>query len=336
MQIKQFIGIDVSKKTLDITILDSQGKQIYYERITNESKSIKSCFSSFMKQYKAIYEESVFCMEYTGIYNLPLVKWLKNQSANIWMESGSQINKSQGLVRGKNDKVDSLRIANYAFTNRHSVKLWQAPREIINRLSDLLALRSRFVKAKKQLVVPVNEQNIYLDKESIKTIKKHNQAPVNAITKEIEKIEKEIVALIKSDERLYKLYKIVTSVDGVGPVTATSIIITTNEFLSITEAKKYACYSGVAPFDHSSGSSIRGRNRVSHMANKKIKTLLHLAALSAIRVKGDISEYYNRKVAEGKNKMSVLNAIRNKLVQRIFACVKQDRLFEKKYQYLFG
>jgi transposase len=151
MQIKQFIGIDVSKKTLDITILDSQGKQIYYERITNESKSIKSCFSSFMKQYKAIYEESVFCMEYTGIYNLPLVKWLKNQSANIWMESGSQINKSQGLVRGKNDKVDSLRIANYAFTNRHSVKLWQAPREIINRLSDLLALRSRFVKAKKQL-----------------------------------------------------------------------------------------------------------------------------------------------------------------------------------------
>jgi hypothetical protein len=53
-------------------------------------------------------------------------------------------------------------------------------------------------------------------------------------------------------------------------------------------------------------------------------------------VKGDISEYYNRKVAEGKNKMSVLNAIRNKLVQRIFACVKQDRLFEKKYQYLFG
>jgi transposase len=252
------------------------------------------------------------------------------------MESGSQINKSQGLVRGKNDKVDSLRIANYAFTNRHSVKLWQAPREIINRLSDLLSLRNRFIKAKKQLVVPVNEQNIYLDKESIKTIKKHNLAPVNAITKEIEKIEKEIVALIKSDERLYKLYKIVTSVDGVGPVTATSIIITTNEFLSITEAKKYACYSGVAPFDHSSGSSIRGRNRVSHMANKKIKTLLHLAALSAIRVKGDISEYYNRKVAEGKNKMSVLNAIRNKLVQRIFACVKQDRLFEKKYQYLFG
>ena len=115
----QFIGIDVSKKTLDITILDSQGKQIYYERIANESKSIKSCFSSFMKQYKAIYKESVFCMEYTGIYNLPLVKWLKNQSANIWMESGSQINKSQGLVRGKNDKVDSLRIANYAFTNRH-------------------------------------------------------------------------------------------------------------------------------------------------------------------------------------------------------------------------
>ena len=130
-----------------------------------------------------------------------------------------------------------------------------------------------------------------------------------------------------------RIYKIVTSVDGVGMVTALNLITTTNEFLSINEAKKYACYSGIAPFEHSSGISIRGRTRVSHMANKKVKTMLHMAALAAIQMKGDIKEFYNRKVNEGKNKMCVINAVRNKIIQRVFACVKQDRLFEKNYHF---
>ena len=333
MQIKKFIGIDVSKKTLDITIVDSQGKQIYYERIANESKSIKICYMSFMKNLNLNYNESVFCMEYTGIYNLPLVKWLKKQSALIWMESGTQISKSQGLVRGKNDKVDSLRIALYAFSNRHNIKLWKAPREIIEKLSVLLSLRNRFIKAKKQLSVTIEEQKLYLDKNTIKTLKKLNADPVNELMKSIQKVEKEIMELIKTDERIFRIYKIATSVDGIGMITAVNLITTTNEFLSITEAKKYACYSGVAPFEHSSGSSVRGKTKVSHMANKKTKTLLHLAALSAIQVKGEIKEYYKRKVEQGKNKMSVLNAVRNKIIQRVFACVKQDRFFEKNYQF---
>jgi len=333
MQIKKFIGIDVSKKTLDITIVDSQGKQIYYERIANDSKSIKICFMSFMKNLNLNYNESVFCMEYTGIYNLPLVKWLKKQSALIWMESGTQISKSQGLVRGKNDKVDSSRIALYAFSNRHNIKLWKAPREIIEKLSVLLSLRNRFIKAKKQLSVTIEEQKLYLDKNTIKTLKKLNADPVNELMKSIQKVEKEIMELIKTDERIFRIYKIATSVDGIGMITAVNLITTTNEFLSITEAKKYACYSGVAPFEHSSGSSVRGKTKVSHMANKKTKTLLHLAALSAIQVKGEIKEYYKRKVEQGKNKMSVLNAVRNKIIQRVFACVKQDRFFEKNYQF---
>lgn len=333
MQIKKFIGIDVSKKTLDITMLDSQGKLIYYERIANDGKVIKTTFNDFMKQHKVDYAKSLFCMEYTGIYNLPLVKWLQTQSAMIWMESGTQINKSQGLVRGKNDKVDSGLIALYAFSNRHKIKIWQAPREIVNKIAVLLTQRTRFIKAKKQLTIPVEEQKLFLSKDSIKSINKHNDSPVKALLKSIETIEDEITALIKSDERLYRIYKIATSVDGVGMVTAVHMITTTNEFLSITEAKKYACYSGVAPFEHSSGTSIRGKTRVSHMANKKVKTLLHMAALAAIQVKGDMKDYYNRKVQEGKNKMSIINAVRNKIIHRIFACINQDRLFVKNYQF---
>ena len=336
MQIKNFIGIDVSKNTLDVSVVNAEGNVIYYLCISNNSKAIKATFISFMKHYKIDFDESVFCMEYTGIYNLPLVKWLQTQQANIWMESGTQINKSLGMVRGKNDKIDSSRIALYAFTNRHKVKLWQVPRAIIDQIAILLTQRARFIKAKKQLTVPVEEQKLFYDKETLKLIKKHNAKPVASLSESIETIEKQIMELIKEDERLYRLYKIITSVSGVCMVTAVHLLTTTNEFLGINEAKKFACYSGVAPFQHRSGTSIRGKNRVSHMANKKIKTLLHMAALAAIQANGDMKNYYNRKVQEGKNKMSVLNAVRSKILQRVFACVKQNRMFEKNYElYLF-
>lgn len=333
MQVKNFIGIDVSKNTLDISGLNNEGKAIYYQRTGNSDKEIKTVFTDFMKRNKTNYEESVFCMEYTGIYNLPLIKWLQKQNAKIWMESGSQISKSLGMARGKNDKIDSQRIAMYSFTNRHKIKLWKAPREIIDQLSTLLTQRNRFIKAKNQLTVSVKEQSQFFDKQMVKLINDYNSKPVAALLKSIEAIEKQLLDLIKKDEHLAKLYTIITSVNGVGMITAVHIIITTNEFLSITEAKKYACYSGIAPFEHTSGVSIRGRNRVSHMANKKVKTVLHLAALAAIKTEGDIKDYYNRKVKEGKNKMSVLNAVRNKIIHRIFACVKQNRMFEKIYQH---
>ena len=117
---------------------------------------------------------------------------------------------------------------------------------------------------------------------------------------------------------------------AVGIQTAAQIIIRTNEFRVINDAKKFACYCGVAPFTKESGL-FKGRARVSPMANKKLKKLLHMSALSAINYNTDMKQYYQRKVAEGKNKMSVINAVRNKLIHRIFTCVNQNRKYENIY-----
>ncbi|SEP01487.1 Transposase IS116/IS110/IS902 family protein, partial [Mucilaginibacter gossypiicola] len=107
---------------------------------------------------------------------------------------------------------------------------------------------------------------------------------------------------------------------------------TTNEFKDINDPKKFACYSGVAPFTDESGRVVK-KARVSHMANKKVKTLLHLAAIVAIQHNSDLKRFYERKVEQQKkNKMSVINAVRNKLILRIFACVNQNRPYEKNYQ----
>jgi transposase len=333
MEIKYFIGIDVSKETLDITLLNQKGQQLVYKHIRNVQKEIAALINELKKSYDVETGSSVFCMEYTGIYNLHLIRYLSDKKANIWMESGVQIKLSMGAVRGKDDKIDSSRIAMYAFDNRHKMKLWKAPREIISLIGDLITHRALLIKQKMSLSVACKEKSGFKSKESMKSIKTSTDNLVKGLNKEIEKIEKQIIASITKDEKLAKLYDIMLSVKGVGFVSAVYIIVATNEFLNINDPKKFGCYCGVVPFEHKSGTSIRGKARVSHMANKDLKTLLHLCATSAIQGKGEIRDYYQRKVAEGKAKMLVLNAVRNKIIQRIFACVNQNRKYENNYQH---
>lgn len=143
--------------------------------------------------------------------------------------------------------------------------------------------------------------------------------------------------LIQEDEQLKQLFDLVTSVEAVGPVTAGHLLVVTNEFKNFTCPKKFACYAGtaaatVAPFENSSGSSIKGKSQVSPYANKESKKLLHMVAMSAINMEGDLAKYYHRKVQEGKNKMKVINAVRNKIIKRIFAVVNRGTKYEKNYK----
>ena len=89
----------------------------------------------------------------------------------------------------------------------------------------------------------------------------------------------------------------------------------------------------MAPFEHTSGTSVRGKTRTSKKANLRAKSLLHMTALVAARFSDDLREYYERKVADGKNKMNVLNAVKNKIIHRIFACVNQKRLYTNNYKF---
>lgn len=328
MQIKNFIGIDVSKLTLDFSLV-KDGKQIFYEKVPNQERNIMQTIRKFMEQTHGNYADTVFCMEHTGIYNAKLIKCLRKSEALIWIESGIQIKLSQGATRGKNDKVDSFRIAMYSFTNRHNMKLWKPRRQVIDNLSELLALRTRLLKAKNALLVPLNECKVFADKSVYRLLKEKTLPVVKALEKQIAQTETSIKQIIERDEELHLLFQNICSVDGIGMITAIHIIVSTNEFITINDPRKFACYSGIAPFEHSSGTSVSSKNRVSHRANKTVKTILHMSAMGAIRKKGELQDYYKRKVEEGKNKMSVLNAVRNKIIHRVFACARKNRAYKK-------
>ena len=113
-------------------------------------------------------------------------------------------------------------------------------------------------------------------------------------------------------------------------MTALSLILFTRNFTLFDDPRKLACYGGVAPFEYSSGTSVKGRTKVSHFANKDLKKIIHMAALSAIRYNPEMKAYFIRKVEQGKNKMSVINAIRNKLIHCIMAIIKRQTPWVEK------
>ena len=190
--------------------------------------------------------------------------------------------------------------------------------------------RSRLNKAKKLIEIPVVESKEYITKEQYKLLKQNCKATLSGIKKDLNMLTAQIKKIIDTDDTLKELFSYVSSVPNVGLITATAIIVSTNEFQKIDSPRKFACHAGVAPFEYTSGSSVRGKTRISHMADKELKTVLHLATLSAISRPGELREYFVRKVQEGKNKMLVINAIRNKLIHRVFACVRDQRKYIKK------
>jgi transposase len=305
-------------------------------QMDNTPQAIGAFLQVLRKKHQVAISQSVFCREHTGIYNAHLLTVLQQAKAAIWLEDATHIKWSGGLqpqrrTGGKNDQIDAQRIAQFAYKNREEVKLWTPARAVIEQLAALASLRQRLIGAKMQLQTPLQEADGLVDPAIQKKLGQHCQKTLTALEKDLAQVEASIQALIDADEHLNQLLRKITSVPGIGKVTATEMIITTNEFKDFSSAKQYACYGGIVPFEHTSGSSIPGKSRLSQKANKAIKKLLHLAAMSAIRVKGKFRDYYLRKVAEGKNKMSVLNAIRNKLVHVVFALVQKQQKYDENY-----
>lgn len=327
-----FIGIDVSKKTLDISVFEGKNF-LYHTQIENSIGSFKKFVLSLKKQKVAI-EKCLFCAENTGIYNEPIKSITEETGLWLWIEKPLQIIKSQGIVRGKNDKIDSFRIALYAYKNQEEAQKWESPRKVLITINRLLTLRRNLLGNLKQLKLVLCEKAFLI--QDLDLLSTCCQSSIDALKRDIKIIEKEILSLIKSDSELDHKYQLITSVEGVGMFTAIEVIIATNEFKNFDNAKKFACYCGVVPFEYSSGTSVNKRTRVSSMANKTLKTLLHMAALSVVRMKGELQDYFIRKVSQGKNKMLVINAIRNKLILRIFAVVKKDQAYQKDFSFSFG
>lgn len=333
MNFKYFVGIDVSKSTLDYSVL-SEGTELMHVQLKNSIEGLEQ----FVKKLSTVcqidkFDEVLFCMEHTGIYCSNVFTLIEMYDINLWVESSLRIKKTMGLTRGKTDRIDAKRIALFSYRYQDQIRLWTPERAVVKKLKHILTFRTRTIETIKLLKAPLKELKEHLSEVEYNALSKLHLNTLNALEIDLKGIDTELNNLIKEDSRLSYLFSIVSSISNIGPIVTAVIIATTNEFLSINDGKKFACYAGVVPFQHQSGTSVRGHTRVSHVANKTVKSMLHMSALSSISRPGEFRDYYDRKLKEGKSKMSTINAIRNKLILRVFACVRDGKLYDKSYQY---
>ena len=321
---KLVIGIDISKSKLDVCIInDVSSKQHQYFQVSNSLVGIKEIFKT-IKKYQVANENIVFCFENTGVYGMHLCYALQEKDYCYAMVPAIEIKRAKGLTRGKSDKADSLDIATYAITHEHKLSFRKLPESDLIKLRLSLTEREKLMKAI-AVFDSTKENEEFLPKEITAAILKINEQTIKGLKKQLLAVEKGILAIIKANDTIKQQFDLATSVPGVGPQTAINIIVSTRCFSTFDNWRQFACYAGIAPFEYTSGTSIRGKTKINHFANKKIKSLLNMAALSAKRVDTQMKQYYERKTKEGKNGMLVMNALRCKVISRIFATVQRGK-----------
>lgn len=271
---------------------------------------------------------ALFCMEHTGIYCQPIVSFFYPKSADLWLDSAVRIKHSLGIKRGKTDKADARAIAKYSIRNQADCQLFTLSDEVLHRVRQLAQQRDRLLDMAKELTDLATDYKAMGLTAELKLHHESSDEVVAVLGKKIKAIDGQIQQEIKASPKLQTNFDLLTSIPGVGKQTAVFMLVFTGNFTRFDNPKKLASYSGVAPFSYESGTSVRGRTKVNRMANLKLKCLLHLASLGAIKSEGELRTYYDRKVAKGKNKMSVLNAIRNKLVHRMVAVIERQQPYQ--------
>lgn len=318
------MGMDVSKKTLDCHLFVEQKS---LSAVSNDAKGFRA-ISRWLKKEQRNLKGLLVVMEYTGIYTYQVERFLDQHKIRFVKRPALDIKRSLGMVRGKSDKIDARFISKYGWMRKEELQPMSVLSDAQLELQQLMSHRDKLVADHASYQSKLKELVTQMGKKVNKLMAGSMKQVMEVLAREIKETERAIKELIGSDESLQTNYQLACSVIGIGFATAVHLLIATENFTRFSDVRKLICYCGVAPFEHSSGTSIKGKVRVSHLANKKLKSLLTMAAISAIQHDPELKTKYEQKLKEGKAKMCVINIIRAKLIERVFAVIKKQKPYE--------
>lgn len=312
------IGVDVSKLTLDAHCYGASELLL----VANNAKGYKILLK-WIRSLNRDLSEVIIVMEYCGVYTYGLEKFLHERHIDFVKRSALDIKRSAGIKRGKTDRADARMIAQYGWYRKEELKPMKPVSTEQKNLQQLMAHRDKMVADKASYQSRLKELQQQMGGDLNEKIIHSTRYIMEALEEQIKEMEQQIAELMNQHQDIKINYELIRSIKGVGLVSAVHLLIATENFTRFSDVRKFACYCGVAPFKNESGTSIRGKTRTSHLANRKIKSLLTMAAISAINHQPELKAKYERKLGQGKAKMVALNIIRFELIERIFAVIKR-------------
>lgn len=311
----EYLGIDISKQTFDV--VNKSGKHCQYE---NTSKG----FLKFMRTIKA---ESICVMEATGIYHLPLAKYLHSKDINISVVNPVRIKRysQMKLNRNKTDKSDAKIISSYA--QNQEVALWSPAPELIEQGKDLVQIIEQHIEFRAGLK---NKKSALKSKKACKSLIEIVVNQIENLSISIAKLQERLIQMLKEYDS--ELLQNITSIVGIGQNTAALLILASEGFNSFDNAKQLSSYFGLAPTEYTSGTSVKGKGKISKMGNPLVRKKLYMCSLQASRYNKSCMDLYQRLLAKGKPKKVALIAVVNKLLKIIFAISKSGLPYDKEYR----
>jgi transposase len=313
---KTYIGIDVSKATLDIA----------WREKTNKHFKVSNDLNGFKEIIRKCPTNSHFVMEATGVYYLHLAYFLIKHNFDISVVNPLSIKRfsQMTLSRSKTDKADSFLIADYA--SSLTPKTWNAPKPKILEMQQLWTLSDKIITQKQMLKNQIEAfaRNPFASKLALLSIK----SILKILDKEMLRIEKELDKIVST---FYpREIEIVESIPGIGSKTSQALIIVSKGFTEFENGRNLCSFIGLTPRVSQSGTSLNSKGKITKMGQGKIRSLLYMCALTAVRKNAGCKQLYERFVKLGKPKKVALVAVAAKLVRQAVTMIKQDKLFEEK------
>jgi transposase len=328
---KYSVGIDIASKELVVSAIEKPGQEELISFGVENSISGMKVILKQLRKAKIHPDDCWFCFEHTGNYGLLLSCFLQQHNITFSSVAALEIKQSQGIKREKTDAVDARSIAIYAAVNRHKLTPSKLPDEGLLLIKELLSYRHQIVRIRTQLKNSLKSRTFLKGLIDNTWILADIKNQIITMDDRVENIEEALRQEIAKNKDLQMNFTLAKSVKGIGVIVAAFMLVHTNNFTAFNSSRQFNSYAGVAPFKHESGSSIRGKTRVSNYSNKQMKTLLYNAANSAVVHDPELKNYYKRKRDQNKPHLSVINAVAAKIIGRAFAVVKRGTPYVNTY-----
>ena len=327
---KYFIGFDISAKDFSASCISNPDNFVFQtQKFQNNNDGLEK-FVDLLSKHNIQQAKTIICMESTGVYSENISYFLASKGFTLCIEAPHKIkNKTKDSPR-KNDLVDAEAIAEYAYKYTDKLSFWKPKKELLEQIQVLLSTREHLTV---QMTANLN---------ALKSLKyKYYQTPlankiyeqtIIKLKEHLKQLDDEIKKLIDKDDSFKKTISLAKSVPGVGLLLAANILVLTNGFTQHLNYKNTAAYTGICPYEQTSGTSLHKPPRSKKSGPAKLRKLLYLAALSVRTHNPYFKKYFLRKVEEGKNKRLVLNNIENKLLKILFAVVKSNVAYTENYK----
>lgn len=318
-----FVGIDISKKTFNVAVLVDN--KCHNNDFGNDTTGFKA-FSKWVKSFK---QETVFCMEATGIFGLNLAKNLHKKGEKIIVVNPIKTHAfaKMEMSRNKTDKADAQSIARYC---KHLKDKDEINKNLFIPKSEGLEKLQYYNTRLEQLDKNRTQEKNRLEASSDKLLIHSTQSMINHIEKQIVKIKKAIKEVVKENEDLKQQVDLLISINGIGEKTAWSILAYLGDISLFANAKQVTSYAGLNPKIEQSGTSI-DKSSLSKMGNKRLRKALYMPALVAVRYNPLMKDLYERLLQKGKTKKAALCAVMRKLLVLSYGVLKSGKIFDPCY-----